>query len=416
MTSAGTTVASDRATELMAEIFQAKPENPESLYDEVREIEDGVHFYAPANAFFAFRYHDVQTIAREPNFSSDFLDQWPAGLHDPSDAGHTAFMNFSRRFMAFNDPLRHTALRGVVRKAFTPSAVSHWRPTVERAVDELLDQFSEGDEVDFVSQLSIDVPVEAICAVLGVEHIDRPMIRAGTNGLAAVFDPTIVGVPRDAAIRDAMRLVDDFDALIEKRREKPTGDLISLVLESQAEEGADLDAADLLSQLVFLLAAGNHTTVNMLSNGVLHLLQHPMQRAALQSDPGLANDFINESLRLETPIHMPPPRVVKETTTLGETELPAGSLVFQMLGAANRDARRFDNPGDFRIDRTPNSHLTFNHGIHSCVGAPLARLEGEAFFTRFLARFPGFTAGAEPAQLRAGHVQVRGVEVLPIRL
>jgi len=416
MTSAGTTVVSDRATELIAEIFAGRPENPAPLYDEVRELGDGVHFYEPGDAYFAFRYADVQRIARDTTFSSDFLDQWPRGLHDPSDASHSAFIAFSRRFMAFNDPPRHTVLRGVVRKAFTPNAVSQWRPTVVRAVDDLLDRFAPGDDVEFVNQLSVDVPVEAICAVLGVEQIDRPMIRAGTNGLAAVFDPNIVGPARDDAIKDAMRLVDDFEALIAKRREKPTDDLISLVLESESEDGYDLDAADLLSQLVFLLAAGNHTTVNMLANGMLHLLQHPTQRAALQRDPALANDFLNESLRLETPIHLPPPRVVTETTTLGGTELPAGSLVFQMLGAANRDPRKFAEPDEFRIDRRPNNHLTFNHGIHSCVGAPLARLEGEAFFTRFLARFPEFREGASPAQLRAGHVQVRGVEALPIRL
>jgi len=409
---ASTTVASDRATELIAEIFMGKPEDPSPLYDEVREIGDGVHFYAPANAFFAFRYDDAQTIGRDPNFSSAFFDEWPVG----TGAEHARFKDFARRFMAFNDPPRHTTLRGVVRKAFTPSAVDRWRPTVERAVDELLDQFADGDEVDFVSQLSIDVPIEAICAVLGVDQIYRPMIRSGTAGLASAFDPTILVAARSAAIRDALRMVDEVDAVIAERRAKPTDDLISLVLESQAEDGADLDAADLLSQLVFLLAAGNHTTVNMLSSGVLHLLQHPDQRTLLQSDLGLVNDFINESLRLETPIHMPPPRLVKETTTLGETELPAGSLVFQVLAAANRDPRRFDNPGEFRIGRSRNAHLTFNHGVHNCVGAPLARLEGEVFFTRFLTRFPDFAAGAGPARLRAGHVQVRGVEVLPIRL
>jgi hypothetical protein len=211
-------------------------------------------------------------------------------------------------------------------------------------------------------------------------------------------------------------MADEVDAVIAKRRAKPAGDLISLVLEAQAEGGADVDAADLLTQVVFLLAAGNHTTINMLSNGVLHLLQHPDQRALLSGDPGLANDFINESLRMEPPIHITPPRLVREATVLGKTELPAGSLVFQVLAAANRDPRKFDNPGEFRIARRPNRHMTFNHGIHSCVGAPLARLEGEVFFTRFLTRFPDFAAGAEPVRLPSGHVQVRGVETLPIRL
>jgi cytochrome P450 len=403
-------------TELIAEIFAGRPDDPAALYDEVREIGDGVHFFAPADAFFAFRYDDVLTISRDPNFSSEFLDHWPLGMPDAAHPDHRRLVEFSRRFMALNDPPRHTALRGVVRKAFTPNAVDRWRPTVERAVDTLLDQFNAGDEVEFVSQLSIDVPVEAICAVLGIEPVDRPMIRAGTNGLAAVFDPTNVGDARDAAIRDALRMVDDVAAVVAERRVQPTGDLISLVLESSTEVGGDLDADDLLCQLVFLLAAGNHTTVSMLSSGVLHLLEHSRQRAALHADLRLVNAFINESLRLAPPIHIPPPRRVKHPTMLGATEVPTGALVFQVLGAANRDPRKFDDPGEFRLDRRSNAHLTFNHGIHSCVGAPLARLEGEVVFTRFLTRFPDFAAGREPVRLLAGHVQVRGVEALPIRL
>src|SRR5262249_18803711 len=163
---------------------------------------------------------------------------------------------------------------------------------------------------------------------------------------------------------------------------EPAHDLISLVLESEGEGSGDLDATDVVCQLVFLLAAGNHTTVSMLSNGILHLLQHGRQRAELQRDPSLVNAFVNETLRLAPPIHIPPPRRVRRTTTLGATELPAGSLVFQVLGAANRDPRKFENAGQFRLDRRSNPHLTFNHGIHSCVGAPPARLGGEVLFTR----------------------------------
>ncbi|MDV6247443.1 cytochrome P450 [Rhodococcus opacus] len=417
MTNAEVTDVSARAIELISEIFAGKPEDPAPLYDELRELGDGVHYFPPAQAWFAFRYDDAQTIARHDGiFSSDFFDQAPMGIHDPNDPEHVRFIDFSRRLMAFNDAPRHTALRSVVRKAFTPNAVNRWRPTVERAVDELLDQFAPGQSVDFVEQLSIDVPVEAICAVLGVEHVDRPMIRAGSAGLASTFDPTILGDARDKAIRDALRMVDSIDSVIAARRAKPTDDLISLVLEQETEEGENLDAADLLSQLVFLLAAGNETTVNMLSGGIYHLLQYPGQRALLQEDLTLVSAFINETLRLDTPIDMPPPRLAREATTLGETEIPEGAFVFQVLGAANRDPRRFDAPDEFRIERAPNPHMTFNQGIHSCVGAPLARLEGEVFFTKFLTRYPDFSAGDEPARLRAGHVQVRGLETLPVRL
>jgi cytochrome P450 len=416
MTSTDATLGADRTTQLISEIFAGKPEDPAPLYDEVREIGDGVHLFPPANGYFAFRFEDAQKVARDPVFSSDFFDQAPMAIHDPSDAEHVRFVNISRRLMAFSDPPRHTALRALVRKAFTPNAVAMWRPTVEQAVDRLLDQFSPGDDVDFVAQLSIDVPIDAICAVLGVKEVDRPMIRAGSAGLASTFDPTIVGEARDQAIRDCLKLIDNIDGVLSERRETPEEDLISLVLQTQAEDGSDLEAADLLAQIVFLVAAGNETTVNMLSGGVFHLLKYPEQRERLQNDPSLVQSFINESLRLDTPIDIGPPRVTKEATKLGETEIPPGSLIFQVHAAANRDPRRFDDPTTFRIDRAPNPQMAFNHGVHSCVGAPLARLEGEVFLTRFLERFPDFSAGAEPARLRAGHVQVRGLESLPIRL
>lgn len=417
MTSTDTTLGADRATQLISEIFAGKPEDPAPLYDEVRELGDGVHFFSPVNGYLAFRYDDAQKVARDAAFSTDFFDMAPMSIHDPSDPEHVRFINISRRLMAFNDPPRHTALRGVVRKAFTPNAVDKWRPTVEHAVGLLLDRFEQGDEVDFVSQLSIDVPIDAICAVLGVTEVDRPMIRAGSTGLASTFDPTIVGEQRDKAIRDCLKLIDNLDSVMNERRAKPENDLISMVLEAQAEDGGDLEAADLLAQVLFLIAAGNETTVNMLSGGIFHMLKHPEQRARLQHDPtSQVHPFINESLRLDTPIDIGAPRVTKEATTLGATELPPGTLVFQVHGSANRDPRRFDDPAEFRIDRAPNPQMAFNHGVHSCVGAPLARLEGEVFFTRFLERYPNFGAGQGPAKLRAGHVQVRGLESLPITL
>ncbi|MER6936142.1 cytochrome P450 [Nocardioides sp. NPDC127514] len=416
MTTTEPTLGADRATELMAELFAGKPEDPTPLYNELRELGDGVHYFGPANGYFVFRFDDDQVVARDAAFSTDFFDQAPMAIHDPSDPEHVRFVNISRRLMAFSDAPRHTALRGLVRKAFTPNAVDRWRPTVEQAVDRLLDQFSPGDEVDFVSQLSIDVPIDAICAVLGVKEVDRPMIRAGSNGLASTFDPTIVDEARDKAIRDCLELIDSLDAVLEERRTSPEDDLISLVLETHAEDNNGLEAADILAQILFLVAAGNETTVNMLSGGIFHLLKYPEQRKRLQSDPSLVLSFINESLRLDTPIDIGAPRVTTQPTKFGETEVPAGSLVFQVHAAANRDPRRFDSAEELIIDRHPNPQMSFNHGVHSCVGAPLARLEGEVFLTRFLERFPDFAAGAEPAALRAGHVQVRGLASLPIRL
>ncbi len=415
MTIRSTTSPAERATELLAAMFAGSSEDPSSLYDEARELGDGVHLFTPANLYLAFRYDDVQAIAREPVFSCDYFDTGGASIHDPANAEHVRFMDVSRRLMIFSDPPRHTALRDLVRRAFTPKAVERWRPLVEQSVDRLLDRFAAGDRIDAVSQLSIDVPVDVICAVLGVREYDRALVRSGSDGFGQTFAPSVVGAARDAAITNALVLIDNIDRIVEGKRDHLEDDLISMVIESQAEVGDEVDAADLLAQTAFLIAAGNETTVNMLTNGLSLLLRYPEQRELLQRDPALIDGFVNEALRFEPPIHMTPRRTT-QPRMFGNTTIPSGAMVFQVLAAANRDPRKFDDPGEFRIDRPNNRHLTFNQGAHTCVGAPLARLEGQVFFERFLERFPNFGPGDGPARRRENHVLVRSIESLPIHV
>jgi cytochrome P450 len=397
MTVRSTTSPAERATELLAAIFAGSSEDPSPLYDEARELGDGVHLFSPMNLYFAFRYDDVQAIAREPAFSCDYFDTGGASIHDSANAEHVRFMDVSRRLMIFSDPPRHTALRNLVRRAFTPRAVERWRPLVEQSVDRLLDKFTAGDRIEAVSQLSIDVPVDVICAVLGVSEYERAMVRSGSDGFGQTFTPSVVGAARDTAITNALILIDNIDRIVEDKRAQLEDDLISMVIESQAEVGDEVDAADLLAQTAFLIAAGNETTVNMLTNGLSLLLRYPEQRELLQRNPALIDGFVNEILRFEPPI-------------------PSGTMVFQVLAAANRDPRKFDDPGEFRIDRSANHHLTFNQGAHTCVGAPLARLEGRVFFERFLERFPNFGPGDDPAKRSENHVLVRSIQSLPIHV
>ena len=412
-----TTDLDGRTTDLISEIFQAKPELPAPLYDELLEIGDGVHHFAPANMFLVFRYDDVQAIGRDHHrFSTDAFDLAPMAMHDQDNPEHVRFMNISRRAMPFYDPPRHTELRNIFRKAFTPKAIAGWQITIERAVGRLLDQFEAGQEVDFVQQLSIDVPVDAICAVMGITEIDRSMIRKGSSGFGATFDPAVVGEGRDRAINDALMLFDYLEKEIADRSAHRRDDLISLALDAAAEDAARLTPADVLAQIAFLLGAGNETTVDLLSWGIWRLLQHPDQRAILSDEPTLIDGFINETLRLSPPIDAPGPRLTTRATTLGETELPAGSFVLQMLAAANRDPRKFDDPATFRISRSPNPMLSFNQGAHTCLGAPLSRLEARLFFQGFLARFPDFGAGIGEAKRNSGKFLQRSLTSLPVRL
>jgi cytochrome P450 len=404
-----------RTTQALGELFSGEPIDPYPLYNELRETGDGVHFFEPLGAWLVFRHADVQRMGKDwETFNSNFFDVGPMGVHDKDDAEHRRFVDISSRLMAFNDPPRHTALKSVVRQAFTPRAIRKWQPMVEEAVDTLLDRYSEGDDVEFMSQLSIDVPIDAICAVLGVPVTDRDALRASSTGLQETFEPFIQGAERDHAIRSALRLIDHLDDIVAERRAEPREDLITLVMSHTTDEGDLLDHKDLLAQLVFLLAAGNETTVNLLGNGLDLLLDHPDERARLQADSALLEPFIEEALRMQPPLHIDP-RMVAAPAMFGSTEVPAGSLAFQVIAAANRDPRKFDDPDTFRLDRGRTQHVTFNHGVHACVGAPLARLEGDVFFSHFLRRFPDF-ARSEPSRRRAGHLEARGLETLPLTL
>jgi cytochrome P450 len=413
-TDTATEDVSNRTSEALATLFSGEPLDPYPLYDELRETGDGVHFYEPLNGWLAFRHADVQRMGLEwETFTSSFFDVGPMGIHDPSDPEHRRFAGISSRLMAYNDPPRHTQLRSVVRQAFTPRAIAKWESLVTSSVKELLGQFKAGDHVEFMHQLSIDVPIDAICAIVGFPDPDRPRIRAGSIGFQETFEPFIQGAERDHAIRQALTLIDDVDALLRLREEEPADDLISMLLPRIDEENG-VSREDLLAQIVFLILAGNETTVNLLGNGINLLLEHADVRRRVQADGDLITPFIEEALRLEPPLHMDP-RMTAVPTRLGDTELPARSVVFQVIAAANRDPRAFENPSDFRLDRKRNPHVTFNHGVHNCVGAPLARLEGKVFFEEFLSAFPGFSRDL-PACRRTGHLESRGFETIHLVL
>lgn len=391
-------------------------EDPNPLYEVLRETDGGVHFSELLGGWLVTRYADVRRIAQDhATFSSDIFFMSPPGLHDPDDALHRRFIDINSRELMFSDPPRHTRLRSIFRHAFTPGAVTLWRPLVEDVVDRTLDRFRAGEEIELMTELAAQVPVAVIASMLGVDEAHHGDFRRWSYAFASTFDPLVQGEHRDRCIRESMELLDHLAVVLADRREHPADDVVSLLASTPTDDGDRLEDADLLAQLGLLLVAGNETTTNLVGNGVTLLLDHPQARQALIRDPDLLPAALEEVLRFDPPLHLTARRTTA-AVTIGGREIPENALVVAVMAAANRDPRVFERPDEFDIGRAPTRHLSFFHGIHFCVGAHLARTEGDVVFRRLLERFPGFSAGAAPPTRRTHNAIARGWATRPLRL
>ncbi|MFD0343209.1 cytochrome P450 [Streptomyces sp. NPDC127117] len=309
--------------------------------------------------------------------------------------------------MLASDPPQHTRLRKSVTKAFTTGAVAELRPFIARVTDELLNQWPVGERVDFVAGLAVPLPVIVICELLGVPEGDRPDVRRWSGELFAAGRPDIIDTASHA-------MADYMTGLIAAKRQHPGGALLDRLI--AARDGDDcLSEEELVSLAVLLLVAGHETTTNFLSNAVLALLQHPDELNHLRENPDRIPAALDELLRFDSPVSTATFRFTTEPVTLGSTDIPAGVPVLIGLGAANRDPERFPSPDRLDLDRDTAAQLGFGHGIHRCVGAPLARAEVEIALRAVLTRFPGIRLAEQPEQLRRRHTRlVRGPESLPI--
>ncbi|MFF2085393.1 cytochrome P450 [Nocardia sp. NPDC058176] len=412
MTTARTTAAADL---LIGKLFGGAVEDPFPLYDELRELGDGIHVLEGLNAHMITRHADVRRISGDhKTFSSEIFEGSSPSIHNPDDPEHRRFIDTASQLFMFHDPPRHTRGRSTFRHAFTPNAVRGWQAEVERAADRSLARYHAGQEIDMMTGPAAEVPVAVIAAILGVPDEVQPKFREWSYGYASTFDPMVLGDDRDAAIRASLELFDYLAGLIAQRRAEPADDLVSHMLGTETFDGDRLSDGEMLSQLALLLVAGNETTTNLIGNGVTLLLDHPETRAALMADPARIPGAVEEMLRFEPPLHYSGRKVTVDTEFNGR-HFPAGSMVLLSLGAANRDPRVYDDPLRFDIDRT-EPHLSFLYGIHFCVGAHLARLEGRVFFEKLLATYPDFAAGAEPAQRRRLNIVARGWDKRPVRL
>ncbi|WP_329114128.1 cytochrome P450 family protein [Streptomyces sp. NBC_01353] len=308
------------------------------------------------------------------------------------------------------DPPDHTRLRKLVAREFTGRRVEALRPRIQELADELVDAMAPAGRADLVDSFAFPLPMTVICELLGVPVADRDSFRHWSNELVAPAG----GTP-------AREVVEGFgsylDELIEdKRASGPQDDLLSALIATRAEDGDRLSLPELRAMGYLLLVAGHETTVGLISNTMRALFAHPDQLAELRADFGLLDGVIEEGLRYDGPVETTTFRIAKEPTTVGGTDIPARSAVFVSLAATDRDPNRFPEPDRFDIRREPRGHMAFGHGIHYCLGAPLARLEGTIAIRTLVERFPRLELDPEgaPWEWMPG-LLVRGVRRLPVR-
>ncbi|MFI6323139.1 cytochrome P450 [Nonomuraea sp. NPDC050556] len=306
------------------------------------------------------------------------------------------------------DPPEHTRLRRIVSGAFTPRRVELLRPRVQQITDELIGAFS-GGSVELLDAFAFPLPIIVICELLGVPSDDRDLFRQWSGLLVnPTFEPEEVR-QRQAAAR-ATRAY--FLDLIRERTAQPRDDLISALV-----TGGELTEKELVSTLSLLLVAGHETTVNLIGNGVLALLREPSQLALLRERPELLPSAVEEFLRFDGPVERSTPRFATEDLEIAGTRIPKGAMVHISLGAVGRDPAVFADADRLDVTRTDNRHVAFGHGIHFCLGAPLARMEGQIAIGALVERLPGLALGCAEEELswRLTGSVVRGLAALPIR-
>ncbi len=380
--------------------------DPYPLYRKLREL-DPVH-RSPSGVWVLTRHADATAVLRDPRFS-------PNPSHLNGERPQVGPRRVDTRVLLFLDPPDHTRLRSLVARAFTPNVVRRLRPRVEELVAELLDRAEEQGSLELIADLAYPLPVAVICELLGLPATDRDVFRSWSSDASRLLDRDIhldeAALERGGAA--IAGFTEYFGAVIQERRRRPRQDLLSGLIAAE-EAGERLTWEELFATLILLFLAGHETTVNLIGNGALALLRHPDQLERLRADPALGPSAVEELLRYDSPVHVTA-RIATTGLEVGGTRIDAGEQVIAVVAAANRDPEAFGDPDRLDVGRTDNRHLSFSAGMHYCLGASLARLEGEVAFGALLRRFPRLAlAGPEPSY--RDHFVLRGLRSLDLHL
>jgi pimeloyl-[acyl-carrier protein] synthase len=368
-------------------------------------------FFAPVlDSWLVTRYADIVTALTDPRFIKRPLAT--SGQVLPELAPEYAHLPSLEPPMLLTDPPDHTRMRSLVNRAFTPRVVEGLRPNIEQIANTLLDPVVAHGGADLMAAFAFPLPATVIAELLGVPPADRDRFQGWSRRIATTLDRTLSVATRQDGHHAELELLDYFAQLVAVRRRERRDDLIGRLIESE-EEGTRLSAGELLSTCLLLLIAGHETTMNLIGSGVVALLQHPDQRALLQAQAEAPPPAVDELLRFTSPVQWDR-RVAAEPIELGGKTIAAGQAVTMVLAAANRDPAIFAEPDRLDLARRPNPHLAFGRGIHYCLGAGLARLEGQIAFGALLRRMPTLRLDPDAPLAWNGNLAIRGPRTLPV--
>ena len=382
--------------------------NPYPYYDRMRAEAPFWPSMVEDNTVILTRFADCETVLRDPRWSSN-------PIHRPSPDGaeldvRESMSAMGSHILLFIDPPDHTRLRKLMSKAFTPRTVEKLRPRVQEIVDEILDVAAEKGEIDVVSELGYLVPVTVICEMLGVPVEDRDLFGPWSSDASRMLDGVLDEETTMRGLAGAMQIINYLNGLIEDHRAHPRDDLLSALIAAE-EEGDRLTEDELRINSLLLFVAGHETTMNLIGNGVNALLANPDQLARLRDDPSLIVSAVEEFLRFDGPVHVTARAATEDGLVVGDRTFNRGDEVVTLLAAANRDPARFDHPDQLDIGRDDSHHLAFSFGIHFCLGAALARLEGQVAIGSLIERFPNLELLTAPVEYR-DHFVLRGLKEL----
>ncbi len=393
--------------------------NPYPYYDMMR-MGAPIFYLDSWNMWFCTRHEDCTALMRDNRLGHEILrvtteEEAQLNKIDDLPESHQKRAKMQAKWMLFRDPPSHTRLRGLVHKAFSPRMVNKLQRHIEAWSDQLLDAALARGTFDLIEDFAIPLPVQVIAEMLGVPLADRPMFKQWSDDLAGTLD--LVGDDPDLWERAANASA-EFDVyfrkLIAQRRAASKDDLLTALV--QAEDAGDtLTEEELIATCILLLIAGHETTVNLIGNGMLALFQHPDQMEKLKADPELVKNAVEEFLRYDSPVQMTR-RWVLEPFEYKGNHFKVGQQVGIIFAAANRDPDMFDDPTALDITRpNANKHMAFGNGIHFCLGAPLARLEGQIAFNKLLAKMPNIALVPDAEIVHRKQYILRGVKSLHVR-
>ncbi|SEL82132.1 hypothetical protein SAMN04515665_12051 [Blastococcus sp. DSM 46786] len=369
-----------------------------------------VQWHEGLGLWLAFTHAESNAVLRDRRLGRIWRDEEPAERFDSFNLIH-------RNAILEMEPPDHTRLRRLITSAFARGHVERLRPWVEelagRLADELVERSAGSEPVDLLTGMAEQLPVAVIAELLGVPAADRPLLRPWSNAIVKMYEYGRTAAVEEAAERAADEFVTYLRQLAAERRTAPGEDLLSHLVSVRDADGDKLTEDELVTTCILLLNAGHEATVNVTGNGMLALLRHPDQLAALRAERDLLPAALEELMRFDPPLQLFE-RTATADVQIGGVTVREGQKIAALLGAANHDPAVFTGPGTLDVRRTDNPHIAFGAGIHFCIGAPLARVELQATFGALLGRTSVLELGGEP--VRRPEFVIRGLETLPIVL